>query len=813
MLVGHVHHLITRHPGLEYLLVPYLCSEDGERTTTCSKYRDAGGVALRSLTTTLDYLLRNSSARTGDATRQVFDQAGVTVPQGLRVPVLLQPHIRSLDYAAMFHVCFGVYCDVFRVPPLLRMGEPLVPARLRRVLAPHLQRCAGPFQRAYATVMRGPSGRLERALRDPRAVRVALIGREYLLEEPLLTADLKAYFMKAGARVLTPADVWPEEIPPGPHADQIFYDTHRHLDAFVEHIAPHVDGFVFAGCFGCHPDAFILDLLLDRVRQRGIPAWLFRYDEQVGSAGFQTRYETIMRFLEQRRDRRVAATTAPASSAPADSTLSHGHPPTPSGATHPTDAGTRVPLLTWPFMSDQTNLIMQEIAAQTGLTPYVVPPRPVTDVTLTLAGDTFIESCCPYAFSTGSFIETLNEYFRAHPDGPPRRIVMLMARGEGPCTFGLYLPGQARDVPARLGESLRRGGHVLESISIGLSDATQFIRELAELGDRRRLGPIADYMRMRADGTLARLSAWRRMLTWRRVWATISDLVAPARAKLTAAEAIRARVLVVLAHETERGTTNEVYRRWLAHLDAAHAIGDIHRVQEEALAALAAVPQDGEIKPRVAVVGEIYVVQAPFANRGVIDTLLARHGIEVVEGTTLSSFVTSAEREMGRRAWANAWPLRPILQVLWRRNIPLLQGHAEGREARPFMNLGVGGEGNLSVAHARRLLEGGVDGVVHVFPFKCMPEGIAKAAMTELCRAYGVPYLPLSFNRELEIERVKTEIATFASLLRARVGQTAAAGREAYERARAAELARRKVLSRTIDRLDRSFRPYSFSIR
>ncbi len=810
MLVGHVHHLITQH-DLEYLLVPYLCSEDGERTTTCSKYRDAGGVALRSLTTTLDYLLQNTPARTGDATRQVFDQAGVTVPQGLRMPVLLQPHIRSLDYEAMFHVCFGVYCDVFRIPPLLRMGEPLVPARLRRVLAPHLQRCTGPFQRAYAAVMRGASGRLERALRDPRAVRVALIGREYLLDEPLLTADLKAYFMKAGARVITPADVRPEEIPPGPNAGQIFYDTHRHLDAFVEYVAPHVDGFVFAGCFGCHPDAFILDLLLDRVRRQGIPAWLFRYDEQVGSAGFQTRYETIMRFLEQRRDRRVAATTASVS--PAGGDPSNGHPPTPSAASRPTDPGLRVPLLTWPFMSDQTNLIMQEIAAQTGLLPYVVPPRPVTDVTLTMAGDTFTESCCPYAFSTGSFIETLNDYFRAHPDGPPRRIVMIMARGEGPCTFGLYLPGQARDIPARLGEVLRGGGHVLESTSIGLSDATQFIRELAELGDRRRLGPIADYMKMHADGTLARLSAWRRMLTWRRVWATISDLIAPARAKLTAAEAIRARALVVRAHETERGTTNETYRRWLAHLNAAHTVDDIHRVQEEALAALAAVPQDAEIKPRVAVVGEIYVVQAPFANRGVIDTLLARHGIEVVEGTTLSSVIMSAEREMGRRAWANAWPLRPILQFLWRRNIPLLQAHAEGRAAKPFMNLGVGGEGNLSVAHARRLLESGVDGVVHVFPFKCMPEGIAKAAMTELCRTYGVPYLPLSFNRELEIERVKTEITTFASLLRARVGQTAAAGPEAYERARAAELTRRKVLSRTIDRLDRSFRPYSFSIR
>lgn len=800
MLVGHVHHLVTNHPDLDFLLVPYLCSENGERTTTCSKHRDAGGVALRSLTTTLGHLIEHSTPQAHRAALSVLTSVGALPPRGPRLPVLLQPYVWSLDRDAVFNVCFGVYCDVFGISPTARLAQPLVPRSLRRHLAPHLERCLEPFAVAYDAVMRQDASRLGRILSDERAVRVALIGREYLIGEPLLTADLKAWFHRVGACVISPADLRPEDLPPGPGSPQIFYDSHWLFDAMVEFLAPYVDGFIFLGSFGCHPDAFVLDLLLDRARQMGIPAWLFRYDEQAGSAGFQTRYETVLRFLEQRRDQRLAGKIDPPARTPE---------PPPRTALR----ATRVPLLIWPYMSDHVELIMHELATQAGLTGYILPPRPVSDVTLGLGSDTFPESCCPYSFSTGSLIETLGNYFQAHPDGPPRRIVVLMARGAGPCSFGLYLHGQARDLPGAFSETLARGRHTIEFVSIGLSDATQFFQELADLGDQQRLAPVAAYLRMLKDGCLGRLPFWRRAAAAHRMWSATSALLAPARAKLAAVEEVRARALIVRAHETARGATNEVYRRSIAHLAEAHTVSAIRRARDRALVEIAAIPQDQEITPRVAVVGEIYVVQASYANRGVVDTLLSQHRLEVVEGTTLSALVASYEREMQRRARIGTWPLRPILQALWRRNILVLHHLAEGHAAKPFMNLGVGGEGNITVAHARRLLEDeGVDGIVHLFPFKCMPEGIAKAPLAEICRLYNVPYLPLSFNREIEIERAKTEIATFAALVHARTGRLAAAGPRAYEQARAGEIARRRVISRTINGLYGAYRRGRYAV-
>lgn len=198
VLIGHVHHLVTHHPDLDFILVPNLCSEDGNRTTTCSKYRDAGGVALRSLTSTVDYLLQHSMAPVRRAARAVFDRSGVSMPPVARFPVLLQPYVWSLERGPLFNVGFSLYCDVFGVPPTRRVGEMLVPERLRRLLAPHLERCRAPFDAAYEAIMRQTPAGLERLLAHPSRPRLALVGREYLLEEPLLTADLKTWFLKAG---------------------------------------------------------------------------------------------------------------------------------------------------------------------------------------------------------------------------------------------------------------------------------------------------------------------------------------------------------------------------------------------------------------------------------------------------------------------------------------------------------------------------------------------------------------------------------------------------------------------------------------
>jgi len=182
-------------------------------------------------------------------------------------------------------------------------------------------------------------------------------------------------------------------------------------------------------------------------------------------------------------------------------------------------------------------------------------------------------------------------------------------------------------------------------------------------------------------------------------------------------------------------------------------------------------PQDQKIAPRVVALGEIYVALTSYANRGTIDNLLGRHGIEVIQGLTLSQFIRYSLRELKRESLIKVPFIAWLKKSLTAKNINILEAKIREMVALPLLEHEVGGDGVPSVAHAREYVEKGADGIVHVYPFKCMPEGIAKDALKELSNYYGVHYLPLSFDKETEIERLKTEIATFAHILKEKVNE------------------------------------------
>ncbi|BAS26114.1 acyl-CoA dehydratase activase-related protein [Limnochorda pilosa] len=304
--VGHVYHLVKEHRDLECIVAPNVLSEDAS-SSTCSKYRDVGGVSIRSLGTTVGYTLKFAAPRWRERMSRLAGRAEVErlLGQASNLPRIIQPNVRLLEPVHMRNVCFDTYADIFRLPRWVR-GEFFIPGALRRWLAPRLSRVEQAFDRAWAEVMAPRHARLNALLRDESRVRLAIVGRSYLVHDPALTCDLRTFFQKAGAAVLTAEDVPFELLRERYLRVKGFYDTHRLGEAFIDWATTVVDGFVIVGSFGCHPDAFMVDYLADVVRERGLPCWTFKYDEQAGSAGFRTRYETILGFLQERRDQRVA---------------------------------------------------------------------------------------------------------------------------------------------------------------------------------------------------------------------------------------------------------------------------------------------------------------------------------------------------------------------------------------------------------------------------------------------------------------------------------------------------------------------------
>ena len=153
---------------------------------------------------------------------------------------------------------------------------------------------------------------------------------------------------------------------------------------------------------------------------------------------------------------------------------------------------------------------------------------------------------------------------------------------------------------------------------------------------------------------------------------------------------------------------------------------------------------------------------------------------------------------MKRRALTRHPLLAPLLRAWAERNLPCCRTSAGGVK-RPFALHDVGGDGIRSVAEARHAIETlGIDGIVHLYPFKCMPEMIAKTALVEV-RAPTGALSALSFDKRWRSSGCARRSSTFAAMLRLNT-KSAAAATPRFAAYRAANACRRR-LGRLITRM------------
>jgi len=806
VLVGHVYALAQDHPDLEAIIVPNVCREHG-KAVHCSKYRDISGIVIRSIAGTVGYLAARAGSRDrADLAQQIgLEAVEASAERGRSLPRVVQPEIWSADREPLFHTCYRLYRDLTHAAGGAARVAAYLPEQFRRRLAPQYAACRAAFAKAYDAVIVRDRRDLDTLLRDPSRPRLAVLGRSYLYDDPLITADLKPYFRRRGCDVISPHDLPFRLLEDGFARTDGFYESHRLYQAFLDLAADRVDGIVVIGAFGCHPDAFENQYFLERARERGLPAWVLKYDEQSSSTGFITRYETILGFLEHRRDQRVgrqASLSPPSPAAPSVAVPQRGS----ADSAAPMPATDRLPVLVWPHMSPILDVVFEELLYQAGLSGVAVRPAPLSTDAIEAGNFKFADSCCPYALTTGSLIFSVRKVLQAaEADGRSRRIVLLQGRGDGPCTYGWYSRMQRNELPKVFARELASGGHTMEMLTLGGAGLLDFIGPLAEIGRAERLAPMVELARVAGQpGGLRALPWQKRRRLMRDIWKIVHPqrgiLTATAMAKLKALEDVRARTLIARAHERERGATTAVWRQVCADMHAVHTLPEIARVRARGLAAVAAVDHDDEVKPRILVVGEIYVVLASFANRGTVDTLLGREGIEVIEGTTLLDYVSSALAGMRRGALIGR--IKPLVDMATGGAFSFEAPPNFDRRASPFVLHSLGGDGRHSVSAARDAVEHlGIDGIVHLYPFKCMPETMAKTALAEIAQLYGVKYLPLDFDKELDIQRLRTEVSTFAGMLRIQLEQQGTSDAPNHRRHTVAEGRRRRRLGATLDRM------------
>ena len=94
------------------------------------------------------------------------------------------------------------------------------------------------------------------------------------------------------------------------------------------------------------------------------------------------------------------------------------------------------------------------------------------------------------------------------------------------------------------------------------------------------------------------------------------------------------------------------------------------------------------------------------------------------------------------------------------------KNHEAGKE---FMNTDdIGGHGLSSIGASIRSAKKGFDGVVHIYPFTCMPEIIAQSTFSEVQKKYGIPIITLIIDEMTGEAGYMTRLEAFVDMIKMR---------------------------------------------
>ena len=327
----------------------------------------------------------------------------------------------------------------------------------------------------------------------------------------------------------------------------------------------------------------------------------------------------------------------------------------------------------------------------------VIVPPPITRKTINLGtrhGPEF--ACYPLKLGLGNFIEAME----LGAD------TLIMGGGIGPCRFGYYAQVQ-EDILKSLGYKFRM--LVLEP----------------PLGHARQVLEVA------------------RELKGKKSWFTLIKAVFLALAKLRACDDVHRASLRLRPRVTDKSGFGRLYQQALVDIDSAQNGRSIDIVKESILRQMEKLPQIDAKPPRVALVGEVYLITEPVSNL-YIEEKLGNMGVEVI-----------------RHVWISEWlKVNIILDFLH-----LRRKESAEKIAKPYLSCFVGGHGQHSVGETIKAVQEGIDGVIHVYPFTCTPEIVARGIMQKIAAEHEMPLICFSMDEHSGEGGFQTRLEAFVDIL------------------------------------------------
>ena len=89
-------------------------------------------------------------------------------------------------------------------------------------------------------------------------------------------------------------------------------------------------------------------------------------------------------------------------------------------------------------------------------------------------------------------------------------------------------------------------------------------------------------------------------------------------------------------------------------------------------------------------------------------------------------------------------------------------------KSKKYLKYSLGADGTESVYHTLEHCKKGIDGIIHIKSYGCVPELNAIPILNEICDDYQVPILYLSFDGENQNANIDTKIEAFMDMLKSK---------------------------------------------
>lgn len=217
--------------------------------------------------------------------------------------------------------------------------------------------------------------------------------------------------------------------------------------------------------------------------------------------------------------------------------------------------------------------------------------------------------------------------------------------------------------------------------------------------------------------------------------------------KVFVLDAMDARLSYLRAREIHIGEAEKLYNKALKFIKDANSTRELKKAEKEAFDLMNQTKIDEKREVlKVDLTGEIYIVCDEFSNQNIMREL-GKMGVEVRKSLTVGSFLKDA-----------------IIPKAFKKE----ETHLERAEklAKPYLMRDIGGDALECVSDVVYAEKRGIDGIIHVSPFTCMPEIMSQNIFPAMREDCDIPILPLIMDEQTGKAGYITRLEAFVDLMR-----------------------------------------------